>query len=276
MRRTFEQFNNPSELPGAYITQQQLRDLRNHNPAAIGLYTMPLRTLRKHGRKIRRINAYALNAKIKALAKATRPELKIQNFDMTTVSTVGAGTAALEFNNTGFVNQGTASANAMLLNGISEGDDNTNREGRVIKMVRVSIKAWANHQAAAGTFAACRLVLLYDRQSNGVAPAFTNIWTATSGNATWASQINTNSAGRYKILLDRMFYTVGDTSMDGKAIKINIRFKRGLRTLYNASGATIAQINQGALYLITMGNQNSGAAAATVLTGTARMRYTDV
>lgn len=155
-----------------------------------------------------------------------------------------------------------STGNVVLLNGASRGDDIADRTGRRTKNVYVGVRARGYVTATTGTAQEHRVLLVYDRQSNGAAPAVTDILLSASPNAFY----NFNNTYRFKILYDRK-YTLG-SAVDGQGpstwgIKVNRNIR--LDTIFNNGNAgTIADMQTGGLFLVYVGSNAAGVTAGTI------------
>jgi len=126
----------------------------------------------------------------KAYIKGAIRPVKEYNF-VNTLSTVVPGT----------VNTFVGASTAILLNGIAEGDDNTERNGRKVNIVSVDCKILHNG-AAVSQPTTVRTVLIWDNNSQGVAPLTGDIFTNLSSN--WLNApFNVDNENRFTILYDR-------------------------------------------------------------------------
>lgn len=138
----------------------------------------------------------------------------------------------------------------------------------------------------------CRFMIVYDRQPNGTYPTIANILLQnyqdnTTVNGYWQSNININQIDRYVVLMDKMLTlppyngTTTTTNMIGvteqKCFMIDefIKLKR-LETCFSTSTnpCTIANIQTGALYVITSGDIVPKSEPY-CLEGTMRLRFYD-
>lgn len=126
-----------------------------------------------------------------------------------------------------------------------------------------------------------RVILFWDKQPAGAAPAITDLLKESSP----VSQLNLNNRDRFVIVKDKNYF-IGPITCDnthselwaggnlGYPFKIYKRLKK--EVVFNAGSAgTIADINSGALYLFTLGNRNSGLTTA-YCTYTSRVRFDDM
>ena len=138
----------------------------------------------------------------------------------------------------------TANCVPILLNGIPQGDDSTERLGKRINMTNVAIRATASIPAnATQPFDSIRVIIFYDRQPNQLTPAVTDILTTASQDA----HINLFNSDRFWVVLDH-YLTVSVNGPDVCQMKENR--KLNTTTVYGGVGATAASINSGALWLL--------------------------
>jgi len=126
-------------------------------------------------------------------------------------------------------------------------------------MDRISIQGdmYYADKTLAHNYDVVRMLLIYDMQANGAAPAVTDILL----NANPDSFFNVNNLARFRILLDKRWALpqVGANStnpVNFPKIRINKTLKLG--TQYSGTGNTIASIATGSLYLLLLGSQASG------------------
>lgn len=164
------------------------------------------------------------------------------------------------------------------LNLIRVGSTFCNRIGRRIEMknIRMSGIIQSLRTVAAEDYA--RILLVYDRQTNGAVPSLSDILQttdqATANTTTSFSGMNLNNRDRFKILRDMRFYLPPITDTAGvitnagppdpmsKTYMVEAFVKLGgLLTQYKADSApaVIGDIATGGLFLVTAGFQASGA-----------------
>lgn len=175
-----------------------------------------------------------------------------------------------------------------LLNGTVPGDDVVNRTGRHISMQ--SLKFRYDYQVALDANNVspdyCRMLIVYDKQSNGVAPTWANVVsTVTAAAAVTTSSRSPKSEinrDRFVILRDIGWHSPivgasGASRIDPAAmpmsgtmyIKLN-----GLPVAYNAGTAgTVADIVSGGLFVMTQGLTAAGATAAWSVNYVARLYF---
>ena len=99
---------------------------------------------------------------------------------------------------------GSTQANALiLLNGIAEGDDNTDRNGRKAKIVSSQLQLSLKPSTFAGDAIDLRVVLIWDNAPNGALPTWNDVFEPATAaiEATLARPLVNNSA-RFTILTD--------------------------------------------------------------------------
>ena len=94
-----------------------------------------------------------------------------------------------------------------LINGIARGDEINERNGREVVMRSVQLSMNAQSTDTTGIPQCCRILLVYDRQTNAAAPTFAQVLTATGASLPLAPR-NLENRRRFKILMDRKF-TIG-------------------------------------------------------------------
>jgi len=173
-----------------------------------------------------------------------------------------------------------------LINGIATGTGGNERLGNRIELARFTGRMqWAG--PANGTQQQCRVMIVYDKQPNGLAFTASEIL-ATSGDPILSLR-DTTRPGRFDILMDKTFligqkfyWTTGtgdgatNVLQDDKIIKFSIPLGNR-HPHYDGTGAIIDDINVGALYLITFADLASGGDPSThpVYEALLRLKYYD-
>lgn len=166
-----------------------------------------------------------------------------------------------------------------LINGCAQGTDFTNRIGRKYTNVTVQLEGIVQPQDTTTNANKYRIMLVYDAQPNGALPAVTDVLTAATSN----SFMNLNNRDRFKVLCD-VNGVVGPLTVDTTATQAvgysdmaqaNVRvFKKvNLETICDGTGATVADIQSGSIFLLTVGSGTAGAASNFV--GACRVRFID-
>jgi len=189
-----------------------------------------------------------------AIAKSTGPELKF--WDVAEANYVADTTGTVT-----------------LLNGISAGDDYDNREGRQILLKSVQIRGRVHPFDTTTLPTHARVLLVWDNAATGGAPTIANILTASTSN----SFPLVNNQTRFTILRDMSFFVGGISTTatssyamapSGHTVEAYLKINQLVQY-----SSTAASINNGALYLVTIGDQAANAGAQFTLA--TRVRFVD-
>lgn len=208
---------------------------------------------RRFWRSKRAFRRFPRKAKVSSAVKryvkrATKKILEVYYNDLTLTT---AATTTAQFN---------------LLNGIDTSSaDDIHRMGDQIKMLSVQIKgSLSNNDSSTRNV---RMILFYDKQANGAAPAQADILT---GNGYAGALRDPDWRGRYIVLKD-WFFDLAPKDVDDKGSRIINYFKRiNLKTQYNGTGATITSIDKGSLYLYIQSSDSADGISVALNT---RVRY---
>lgn len=165
-----------------------------------------------------------------------------------------------------------------LMNGCSQGTDFTNRIGRKYTNVAVQLEGQIgpadNVTQLVGS--KCRVMVVYDAQPNGALPAITDVLTAATAN----SFMNLNNRDRFKVLIDHNVTLGGVQETATQAVAAcpnvdNVSYykKVNLETICDGTGATVADIQSGSIFLLTIGSQAAG--LGHIFVGALRVRFID-
>lgn len=129
-----------------------------------------------------------------------------------------------------------------LLNGLTVGTDNNNRIGRKVVWTKIMCRYFVNQGSSTGG-ANFRILVVYDKQTNGVAPSITDILNADS----FTSFNNLNNRDRFITIIDHITESV---SQNGNASVAGIITRKlSLDTIWNAdTTAVVGAINTGSIY----------------------------
>jgi len=161
-------------------------------------------------------------------------------------------------------------ASIVLMNGVATGDDYTNRDGRKISMTSALLRLYFESSTTT-TEPLVRLMLIYDKQANGAAPTAADIFDATiATNA--VSPNNLNNRDRFVTLADEAFIMKQGVNVAGSFRAHLCRYIKlpRLQTVFSGTGATVASIATGSIYLVQVSN-----VASVTSTGTCRIRFID-
>lgn len=181
-------------------------------------------------------------------------------------------------------------ATITLLNGVQTGAGFFNRVGSRIEMKNLHLRGFISYNATQ-TEDFGRIIVVYDRQPTGALPTWTTMFQhrdqAGAATTSCTAEINLDNRDRFSILSDKMYWFPSFTYNAGvltngpnfpgsdQEMDINTFIKlKGLVTHFNstANPCTIANIATGALYLITVSQNNSNSVNLTLGT---RLRYKD-
>lgn len=151
-----------------------------------------------------------------------------------------------------------------LLNGMTQGTSATQHIGRRATMTSVL----ARFKAFVGDY--CRVCIIYDKETNGAAPAATDIF--ASNQAT--SPLNLNNSDRFIVIADETpMLKQGQVATAATSMAVVEMYRKmALPILFNAGSAgTVADINSGAIYFCF---NNDGGTISDPMSNF-RVRFTD-
>lgn len=165
-----------------------------------------------------------------------------------------------------------------LMNGVATGTDFTNRIGRKVVWKSFLIQGCSIPQSLTATIQNLgRAMLVYDSQPNGALPAITDVLLQ----ATSTSPLNLNNRDRFKVLWDKRvtnghLNTIPATSVGygDENIKEMRKYRKiSCETTFDGTAATIADIQTGSIFLLTIGTADIGTAYN--LQANVRLRFQD-
>lgn len=161
-----------------------------------------------------------------------------------------------------------------LIPTIAQGASVNQRIGKKAMLKSLQFRGLATAGSAA-TVNDCSFLIVYDKRPTGSLPAVTDILLSANSVA-FNNDVN---SGRFRILKRVDFALVGNstTPATGREIEsADFYLKINRPIVFKAAGTgAIADIEEGALYLVTVGNNTAGTSAAT-LTGGFRTRFIDM
>lgn len=182
---------------------------------------------------------------------------------------------------------------AFPLNIVQTGDTNKDRDGKAIMVKSIYLRGrlFLNGDVDASAADHLRMVIVYDRQTNGAAPTWASVFqsvnSANSVTNTSFSFTNVDNNDRYQILMDKHFGTdvlVANSATAASAFArqgiaptpqdITFYKRVNLPTRYGSSDGTVADIQSGSIYLLLLGTV-AAAAAGWSWQGEARIRFSD-
>jgi len=169
------------------------------------------------------------------------------------------------------------SGTVTLINGIAQGNDFNNRDGRICNMKSVYWRYSVSPNSSTTTLNqgdSVRVMIVYDMQSNGTAANIAQLFAG----ADCHSAMNLNYRDRFKVLYDKSVnmaagaYTATALTVGSPTTKtFNVYKKLDLETVFQSTGSGVADISTGSMFLITWGLANQ----ASVVIGYMRVRFTD-
>lgn len=162
-----------------------------------------------------------------------------------------------------------------LLSDINQGVGVSDRVGKKVSMLSLQCRGVA-FAGTAGTIADGSILIVYDKRPTGALPAITDILNTVSSSAF----NNADNEGRFKILKRQDMVFIGNSTTPAtgcEAYTADFFLKLPQLPLVFKSLGTggIADIEEGALYLVTVGSVASGTTAATASLGF-RLRFVDI
>ena len=164
-----------------------------------------------------------------------------------------------------------------LLNAVPQGAAVTQRVGKKVLMKGLQFRGVMQNGSSA-TANDVAFMIVYDKRPTGALPTITDILVSASA----TSMNNDANAGRFSILKRADEVLIGnltapanytDVAFLGCDYWLDLKSKP---TVYKAAGTgAIGDIEEGALYLVTIGGTAAGASAASLI-GAFRLRFLDV
>lgn len=186
-------------------------------------------------------------------------EMKFNDYEITTPSALGLYSAATV---------------ASAINGIASGTDYNQRIGRIINLQSLEFSYDVRCDFAANAYTATKVVIVYDKQTNGAAPFYSDMYFTTALH----SRKNVNNEDRFVILHEEIICQgIGETaSVPGAMQNSIVRRKgyiklRGLKTMYTGVGGTVGSIDSGGLFVVAVNDNGSHSFIA----GAFRVRFYD-
>lgn len=163
-----------------------------------------------------------------------------------------------------------------LLDGVATGTDYTDRIGRKIMLKSVQVRGVIGPQDQTVVDHLARVMVVYDKQPTGAAPALATILNA----ATATSFMNLSSRDRFVVIFDQIVpvavvSNVATQSLAGSPTTHLVNQYKSLNheVIFGTTGGTIAGIQSGALWLVTCGSQAATGGSNAVLS--CRVRFLD-
>jgi len=148
-----------------------------------------------------------------------------------------------------------------MLAGTATGTDFTNRIGRKVIWKSFLVQGHSIPQDASVSPNLGRVMIIYDSQPNGANPVILDVLTAADA----TSGMQLNNRDRFRVLWDKrvvngVYADAATQATADQTIKEIRKYKKiNLQTIYDGTGATIADIQSGNIFLLTIGTQANGA-----------------
>lgn len=188
------------------------------------------------------------------------------------VTRVRGETGYVDYAAQGFACDSTGSVT--LLNAVGQGASTSQRIGKRISLKSVQLRGSILSKSATKEAAAV-VMFVYDKRPTGSMPSMTDILVSSSA---YSFNNDTNSS-RFRILKRTKRQVIGnETDMTSAAFQDADAFLnlKGLPVTYKDVGTgAIGDIEEGALYMVTIGDKPAGNEACE-LYGGVRLRYNDV
>lgn len=162
-----------------------------------------------------------------------------------------------------------------LIATVPQGAGVSQRVGKKIRWESIQIRGQILAQGTT-TFADAANILVYDKRPTGALPAITDILTGLSSNA----MNNDNNSGRFQILRRLNYLIMGNSTLlatgkEGYDINEFVPVKR-ICVFKSVGTGAIGDIEEGALYLVSIGNVAAGGGNAANSQLQFRVRFRDM
>lgn len=152
----------------------------------------------------------------------------------------------------------------LLLNGTTQGSTGNSRSGRRFKMERLQIKMEVLSQNNADYEDLFRVMVIYDKECRGAAFTSSDLFSVnTFGVFQCTSPINFDNLDRFTIIDDKLLKWHADTTLTAPTLQrvygrytLDVPLNK-LVKCFNTSAGTIADIDEGSLYLFYITNQTT-------------------
>lgn len=192
----------------------------------------------------------------------------------------GNGALTITGTQVGAASPGAAGAYSItVLNALTQGTDATNRLGRKILMKSIQLRLELTDQLAATGLQPAgilpgeyRIVVVFDTQTNGAAPAAADIFQSTPA-AGLITPLNLNNRERFKVVWDKVRHV--DQSGPATA-HVKLYKKCNYPVVFNAGNAgTVGDIQTGGLFICIATTLSATAAPGLQVNLYTRVRFTD-
>lgn len=132
-----------------------------------------------------------------------------------------------------------------LINGVAQGTTATTRLGRRIQMKSLFIRAEIRMAPTTAGASPIRYLVIYDKQTNGTAPAATDVLTTDA----LYSPMNLSNSRRFVVIFDKVWPCLGTAGP--QSITVEKYIKLNLPVEFNTGSAgTVGDIQTGSLYTL--------------------------
>lgn len=163
----------------------------------------------------------------------------------------------------------TTGGSVVLLNGLANGPAQNQRIGSKVSVMRLESKWTIRNGASATVNPVTRTIFFWDHQTNGVTPTLAQLLTAVTPN----SGYHVDNVYRFQILSDdtheqRMWPqnaggVVNPADVAAFTTFLSRRFIIDEDTVWSGTGATVADIQSGGLFVATLSDVAAGGGAPT-------------
>lgn len=151
------------------------------------------------------------------------------------------------------------------LNATTQGSGGTNRTGRTFQMYSLRLRYQLYTNSARTYSDQVRVTLVFDKEARGALPSVGDIYQRTTYGADLTfSPFNFDNKDRFNILYDEIhdllpsvLLSAGVLTNDIHTFEKDINLGRRKVRCYNTSAGTIADIDEGSLFLFITGNQTA-------------------
>lgn len=126
-------------------------------------------------------------------------------------------------------------------------------------------------KAEAATTTSCRLMVIWDRNPSGATPAANSILDTSVIPAALVAPVNLAFSNRFKILIDERFVITADNGAVYVQRYLNLNHDM-YTTKFKGSAGTVADIESGGLFIMTMSDEGTNTPVSQVST---RVRFVD-
>jgi hypothetical protein len=159
-----------------------------------------------------------------------------------------------------------------LINGIASGSSASQRIGRKVTVTKVSARGTWRMNAASTGGSPLRVVIFYDKQSNGALATETDMMNED----TYHSFNNLSNRDRFVVLAD-VFTDPISLNANANSHTWKVNWKGSLEMVFNqGTDSSIGSIQSGAIYIMFAQTGDIAGASGPDVTWASRVRYTDV